>query len=113
MSGSSSAAGSRVAGFLRRIVIAVAGALTLFWLYTFRLIYANADPLGDGFEYVAIVPFGVVFLALVAPSLWLAVAGRMLPLSVALAVAGLVLNVLLFIEVANELTRDGSSPLRF
>jgi len=102
-----------VAGFFRRFVIAVAGGQTLYWLYTFRLIFVNANPLGDGFEFVAIVPFGVVFLALVAPSLWLAVAGRMLPLGAALAVAGLVLNVLLFIEIASELTDGGARPLKF
>jgi hypothetical protein len=113
MSGSSSVAESRVAWFFRRLVVAVAGAQTLYWLYTFRLIFMNADPLGDGFEYVAIVPFGVVFLALVAPSLWLASGGRMLPLSAALGVAGLVLNVLLFIEIASELTGGGSRTLRF
>ena len=102
-----------MAGFFRRFVIAVAGGQTLYWLYTFRLIFVNANPLGDGFEFVAIVPFGVVFLALVAPSLWLAVAGRMLPLGAALAVAGLVLNVLLFIEIASELTDGGARPLKF
>ena len=59
------------------------------------------------------VPFGVVFLAFIAPSLWLGVAGRMLPLGVALAVAGLVLNGLLFIEIASELTNDGARPLKF
>jgi hypothetical protein len=71
------------------------------------------NPLGDGFEWVAVVPFGIVFLAFIAPSLWLAVVGRMLPLGVALAVAGLILNGLLFIEIAGELTNDAARPLKF
>jgi hypothetical protein len=97
----------------RFVLITVAGAQAAYWLYTFRLILVNANPLGDGFEWVAVVPFGIVFLAFVAPSLWLGVAGRRLPLGVALALAGLVLNGLLFIEIASELTNDGARPLRF
>jgi len=97
----------------RFFLIAVAGAQAAYWLYTFRLILVNMNPLGDGFEWVAVVPFGIVFLAFIAPSLWLGVAGRMLPLGVALAVAGLVLNGLLFIEIASELTNDGARPLKF
>ena len=85
----------------------------IHWLYTFRLILVNMNPLGDGFEWVAVVPFGIVFLAFVAPSLWLGVAGRRLPLGVALAFAGLILNGLLFIEIASELTNDGARPLKF
>ena len=102
-----------MAALFLRLVFAVAGAQTLYWLYTFRLIFVNADPLGDGFEFVATVPFGLVFLVMVAPSLWLAATGRMLPLAVALAVAALVVNVLLFIEIASELTNDGARPLKF
>jgi hypothetical protein len=87
-------------------------AQTVYWLYTFRLISMNANPMGDGMEFVAIVPLGLVFFALVAPSLMLGLQGRMLPLGAALAIAGLILNVLLFIEFASELTHDGARPLR-
>jgi hypothetical protein len=104
---------SHMARFFRYFVIVVAGAQTLYWLYTFRLIFVNANPLGDGFEFVAVVPFGFVFLALVAPSLLLGATGRMLPLGVVLAFAGLILNVLLFIEIASELTGEGVRPLKF
>jgi hypothetical protein len=97
----------------RYFLITLAGAQAVYWLYTFRLILMNMNPLGDGFEWVAVVPFGIVFLAFVAPSLWLGAAGRRLPLGLALAVAGLVLNGLLFIEIASELTNDGARPLKF
>jgi hypothetical protein len=42
----------------------------------------------------------------------LALRGRMLPLAATLAVAGLILNVFLFNEIASELTHDGARALR-
>jgi hypothetical protein len=102
----------RTAGVTRYFTIALAGAQTAYWLYTFRIIAVNANPMGDGMEFVAIVPFGFIFLALVVPSLMLALRGWMLPFAAALTVAGLILNVLLFIEIASELTHDGARPLR-
>ena len=65
---------------------------TTFWLYTFHLIYVNANPMGDGFEFVAVVPFGFVLFALVMPSLFLGSTARRLPFGAALAVAGLPMN---------------------
>jgi hypothetical protein len=102
----------RIAGVTRCITIALACAQTAYWLYTFRLIAVNANPMGDGMEFVAIVPFGFIFLALVVPSLMLALRSRMLPFAATLAVAGLILNVLLFNEIASELTHDGARALR-
>ena len=61
-----------IAQFARYFVIALACAQTAYWLYTFRLIAVNASPIGDDMEFVAIVPFGFIFLALVVPSLMLA-----------------------------------------
>jgi hypothetical protein len=88
----------RIAQFVRYLIVALAGGQTAYWLYTFRLIAVNSNPQGDGMEFVAIVPFGFIFLALVVPALMLGLRGRMLPLAAALAVVGLILNVLLFIE---------------
>jgi hypothetical protein len=96
----------------RRFTLAVAGAQTAYWIYTFRLIAVNANPMGDGMEFAAIVPFGLVFIALVAPALALGIWGRMLPLGVLLAVAGLIANGLLFLEISSELTGGGTRPLR-
>jgi hypothetical protein len=111
MEGASAMGG--IAQFVRYLIIAAAGAQAAYWLYTFRfLIAVNSNPLGDGLEFAAIVPFGFIFLALVVPALLLGLRGRMLPLAAALAVAGLILNVLLFIEIASELTHDGARPLR-
>ena len=111
MEGEPSREASRIRQYCRYFVVALGAAQTAYWLYTFRLIAVNSNPQGDGMEFVAIVPFGFIFRALVVPSLVLAWSGRTLPLAAALAVVGLVLNVLLFIEIASELTHDGARPL--
>ncbi len=46
---------------LRLFVLAATG---IFWLYTFRLIDVNSNPMGDGLEGMAIFPFGFVFSGL-------------------------------------------------
>ena len=102
----------RIARLSRRFIIAVTTAQTAYWIYTFRLIAVNANPMGDGLEFVAVVPFGLVFITLVAPPLVLGIWGRMLPLGVLLAVAGLIANGLLFLEISSELTGGGTRPLR-
>ena len=48
----------RTARVSRYFILAVAGAQTAYWLYTFRLIAVNANLMGDGMEFVAIVPLG-------------------------------------------------------
>jgi hypothetical protein len=72
----------------RRFILAVAGAQTAYWIYTFRFIAVNANPLGDGMEFAAIIPFGFVFITLVAPPLALGIWGRMLPLAYFLRLQG-------------------------
>lgn len=84
-------------------------ALTWFWLYSFRLIYVNANPKGEGMEWVAAIPFALIFFALVAPALKLSINERRIALAAVLAVAALVLNGLLTIEIA----RERVNPLRF
>jgi len=54
---------------LRAVVLAVAGAGTLFWLYTF---YGIAQvPLGDGsgMQWVAVMPLGLIFAVFTLPAL--------------------------------------------
>jgi hypothetical protein len=46
---------------LRLFVLAATG---IFWLYTFRLIDVNSNPMGDGLEGMAIFPFGFIFFGL-------------------------------------------------
>jgi hypothetical protein len=101
---------SRRSKFLRHLTIALAVAQTTYWLYTFRLIAVNANPMGDGLEFVAIVPFGFIFISLVVPALLLGWRGQFLAFGAALAIVALILNVLLFLEIASELTGDGVRP---
>jgi hypothetical protein len=60
-------------------VLAATGIRAAFWLYTFRFIDVNSNPLGDVLEGMAIFPFGF----------YCAPAGKamMLDLAVALAIA--------------------------
>jgi hypothetical protein len=37
---------------------------TVFWLYTFRVIFAHSNAKGDGFDLVPVMPITVIFLAL-------------------------------------------------
>jgi hypothetical protein len=60
---------------LRFFVLAAVGAQMLFWFYTFRFIAVNANPMGDGLEWMAAFPFGFVFFGLV---LLLGAIGRLL-----------------------------------
>jgi hypothetical protein len=103
--------GSGITRPLRAFVLALAGAQAAYWLYTFRLIWVNSNPLGDGLEFAAVAPFGLLFVVLIVPALLLGLSGRMLRLAAALAIIGLILNVLLFLEIASELTHDGARPL--
>jgi len=102
---------SRVARFLRALTLVLAGGQAVYWLYTFRLIAVNSNPQGDGMEFAAVFPFGLIFIALVVPALLLGWRGRMFPLTAVLAIIALILNVLLFLEIASELTHDGARPL--
>jgi hypothetical protein len=98
---------------LRVSVLIVAGAQVVFWLYTFRLISVNANPQGDGMEWVAIVPFGLVFLLLSGPALLLAVGGRLILLAAILALLGLLCDGAVYFEIASELTGEGARLLRY
>jgi hypothetical protein len=87
---------------LRAIALAVAGAGTLFWLYTF---YGIAQvPIGDGsgFQWIAVIPLGFIFVVLTLPALILALTGRLLWLALTLGCAGLIAFVFLWIDLLNE-----------
>lgn len=87
---------------LRAVALAIAGAGTLFWLYTF---YGIAQvPIGDGsgFQWVAVMPLGLIFVALTLPALILALKGRLLWLALVLGCAGLVAFVFLWNQLLSE-----------
>ena len=87
---------------LRAIALTVAGAGTLFWLYTF---YAIAQvPVGDGtgFQWVAVMPLGAIFFALTFPALLLSLRGRRLWLALVLGCVGLVAFALMWNQLLSE-----------
>jgi hypothetical protein len=94
---------AHTSGFLlRSVALATSIAGTLFWLYTF---YAIAQvPIGDGtgFQWVAVMPLGMIFLALTLPAFVLALKGRSLWIAVALGCAGLIAFALLWNQLLSE-----------
>jgi hypothetical protein len=62
-------------------------------VYTFRFIPVNANPMGDGLEWMAVFPLGFVFFELVVPALLHGAIGRLLRFGALLASAGLALNI--------------------
>ena len=91
---------------LRLITLAVAAGETAFWLYTFYYIGRHANPLGDGMEWLAIVPMTIIVLTLIAPAVILAVIGHWYALATKLAallaVAALVADVVIWTEILGE-----------
>ena len=100
-----------MSSLLRNYSLILGGAQGLYWLYTFRLIYANTNWMGDGMEWVAAMPLGFIFFCLVGPALVMSRDGNWLKLAAVLVTVALVLNVLLFLEIASELTGGGSRTL--
>jgi hypothetical protein len=86
----------------RAVALSVAGAGMLFWLYTF---YGIAQvPVGDGsgFQWIAVIPLGLIFLVLTLPALILALLDRLLWFSLILGCVGLVAFVYLWNELLGE-----------
>lgn len=93
-------------------VLALAGAETLFWLYTFYDIGRRANPLGDGMEWMAEVPLTIIVVTGVLPAAVLAIAGFWFRFAgvAAAAFAGvaLVADVVIWIELLGEFARSAA-----
>ena len=89
-----------------RAVLGVAGAETLFWLYTFYSIGAHANPRGGGYEWLAAVPMTMIFLFGVLPALVLVVIGWWFPIAskiAALFAAGaLIADAIIWTQILGE-----------
>jgi hypothetical protein len=92
--------GSRL--LLRAVALAVAAAGTLFWVYTFYGIAQVPAGDGTGFQWVAVMPLGVIFFALTFPALLLSLRGRRLWLALVLGCVGLVAFALMWIQLLSE-----------
>jgi hypothetical protein len=92
-----------VSGLLLRIVsIAIAGAGTLFWLYTFYAISQVPEGDGTGFQWIAVMPLGAIFFALTFPALLLSLRGRRPWLAFVLGCAGLAAFAIVWGQLLSE-----------
>ena len=89
-------------GALRAAALAVSIAGTLFWLYTFYGIAQVPAGDGSGFQWIAVVPLGFVFLILTFPALICAWNGRFLWAALVLGCAGLIAFAYLWNELLGE-----------
>jgi hypothetical protein len=87
---------------LRIAALVVAGAGTLFWLYTFYGIAQVPHGDGTGFQWIAVMPLGLIFFVLTLPALMLALRRRRLWLSLILGCASLVAFALLWRQLLSE-----------
>ncbi len=77
-------------GFLRAAALAVSIAGTLFWLYTFYGIAQVPAGDGSGFQWIAVVPLGLVFFVFTFPALVCAWNGQFLWAALVIGCAGLI-----------------------
>ena len=82
--------------------LAAACALTAFWIYTFYAIAAQADPAGDGMEWVAAFPMTLIFLLLTLPALIIGLFGRALIFGALVAIASILVNQWVWQEILAE-----------
>jgi hypothetical protein len=74
----------------------------LLYLYLYVYIYQHSNPMGDGMEWVAIMPASFLLGVGAAPAYALGKRGRWLPFAVVLAAFGVIINVAFFLEIARE-----------
>jgi hypothetical protein len=86
----------------RRIALTLALAGTAFWLYTFYGIAQVPAGDGTGFQWIAVMPLGMIFFGLTVPALILALRGRALNGAIALGALALILFALLWAQLLRE-----------
>jgi hypothetical protein len=87
----------------RVIVLALAAANAVFWLYTFRFISAHSNPKGDGFDTLPVMPFAAIFFALVVPATLRAIRRHGLGVALVLVLGASMLNAMVFLGVLGSL----------
>jgi uncharacterized membrane protein YpjA len=92
----------------RWTIMAIAAAQAVFWLYTIYYVIARANPKGDGFELVAIMPMSLIFLVFVLPAFLKARAGRSLKAAAILCLIGLAANFFVWAQILSELAPDAA-----
>ncbi len=88
---------------LRGLTYVAAAAQALAFINLIVFIARHSNPLGDGMEWVAVVPGLVVLGVGTLPALVLSAKAKLLPLALCLALAGIALNVAFFFEIVSEM----------
>jgi hypothetical protein len=87
---------------IRTVAVAVAATGTLFWLYTFHAIAALPPGDGTGFQWLAVIPLGAIFIGFFLPA-WLLVAiGRWSAFAAALGICGLIAFAIVWTQLRAE-----------
>lgn len=84
---------------VRVIVLALAAGNAGFWLYTFPFLLARSNPMGDGFDMLPVMPFGLIFFCLTLPAAFKGYRARNLGLALALGLGATLLNAIVFLAV--------------
>jgi len=93
----------------RWTILAIAGAQTLFFLYTIYYVISRANPKGDGFELVAIGPMGLIFLLLVLPALMMGLNKReTLKIPAILCLLGIAANFIVWGQIVSEFAQTAA-----
>ncbi len=95
---------ARRARRLQRLIGGGIGLQALIYLYLYVFMYQHANPMGDGMEWVAVLPATAVLAYGTIPAILLCFSRRLLPAGVMVAVVGVVMNAAFLLEIVRELT---------
>jgi hypothetical protein len=99
--------GQHVRG-LRAAVFVVAAVQALLPVGLIIYIARNANPMGDGMEWVAVVPALLIAAIFVAPALILSAINRLLIVGTLFAGVGILVNLAFYLEIASEFSGSGA-----
>jgi hypothetical protein len=104
----SAAAESPRTRWMRVVTYGLVALQGLLLIYLFVYIGQHSNPMGDGMEWVAVVP--AIFLTAIGtlPALAVSASKRLMPAAVLLACVGVLLNGAFFLEVAREFAESAS-----
>jgi hypothetical protein len=87
---------------VRLAAMALAAAEIVFWLYAFFYISRQANPLGGGLEWAAMVPLTAIALCLAFPALVLSPFRRAAWVTAGLAIAAAIADIIVWTQILGE-----------
>jgi len=87
---------------VRKFALAVACAGTSFWLYTFYAIDHVPPGDGTGFQWLAVIPLGFIFIGFFLPAWFFIAIGRLPRLASILGLAGLIAFGIVWLQLLAE-----------